>query len=168
MQQWRTPSLAIRHAVAVDYVWIALTVIVMGGMWWVAYRMEPHWSSRDGTRFLCSAQELVDGNTVGRPRETRVVVTPDGALYVTQKRLMRRRSSSWTLVGKSPEPPRRLQVYVAQHRADGHNIPSHLALRIPNKSRCVAVLDEMLASIELKASRRAPGNAAPAGPPDRD
>jgi hypothetical protein len=152
----------------VDYVWIALTVIVMGGMWWVAYRMEPHWSSRDGMRFLCGAQELVDGNTIGHPRETRVVVTPDGAMFVTQKRMMRRRSSSWVLIGKSPEPPRKVQVYVAQHHTDGHNIPSHLALRIPNKSRCVPVLDEILANAESRASRRAPGSAAPAGPPDRD
>lgn len=150
-----------------DYVWIALTVIVMSAMWWVAYRMEPHWASRDGRRFLCTAQELVEaGSAVGHPRETRVVITPDGALHVTQKRMMRRRSSIWTLVGKSPEPPRRMQVYVAQHRTDGHNIPSHLAIRIPTKSRCVAVLDGLLAGTTPGAAHLSPGSAAPATPPD--
>lgn len=158
----------IRHAVAVDFVWIALLVGVMGGMWWVAYRMEPHWASRDGHRFLCTAQELEGGKPIGHPRETRVLVTADGALYVTQKRMMRRRTSMWTLIGKSPEPPRKLQVYVAQQRSDGVAMLSHLALRIPNKSRCVSVLDGVLTDLGLNPSPSTPGSAAPAAPPDRD
>ena len=152
----------------VDYVWIALIAAVMAGMWWVGYRMEPHWVSRDGTRILCTAQELEGGQPLGRPRETRIFVTPDGVLYVTQKRMLRRRSSAWTLVGKSPDPPRRLQVYVAQQRTDGHAAPVHLAIRIPAKSRCIATLDGLLPGAAVSPSTPAPESAAPASPPDRD
>jgi hypothetical protein len=154
--------------VAVDYVWIALIIAVMGGMWWVAYRMEPHWSSRDGRRFMCTAQEIIDGTPVGHPRETRVMISPDGGLFVTQKRLMRRRSSQWHLIGKSPDPPRKLQVYVAQHRPEGNAPVTYLAIRIPAKSRCVALLDQLVDAEGLKVSRPAPRNAAPGRPPARD
>lgn len=146
--------------------WIALIIAVMGGMWWVAYRMEPHWSSRDGRRFMCTAQEIVDGQPVGHPRETRVMVSPDGALFVTQKRLMRRKSSQWALIGKSPDPPRKLQVYVAEHRPEAPLPPTHLAIRIPGNSRCVALLDQLLADRDVRASRPARESAAPADPPE--
>lgn len=144
----------------VDYVWLALIIVGMGGMWWVAYRMEPHWVSRDGSRFLCTVQELDGVNAVGHPREARVLVTADGALYVTQKRMLRRHTTMWTLVAKAPEPQRKIQVFVARHREAGSRIESHLALRIPTKSRCVAILDELLARAEVTASQRAPESAA--------
>lgn len=153
----------------VDFVWIALIVAVMAGMWWVAYRMEPHWSSRDGHRFMCTAQEIVGGSPVGHPRETRVLISPDGGVFVTQKRLLRRRSSQWHLIGKSPAPPRKLQVYVAEHRPEGNLPTTHLAIRIPANSRCVPVLDGLLAGpggADVTASRPAPGSAAPADPPE--
>jgi hypothetical protein len=163
--------------VAVDYVWITLIIAVMGGMWWVAYRMEPHWSSRDGRRFMCTAQEIVDGEPVGHPRETRVVISPDRTLFVTQKRMLRRKSSVWHVIGKSPDPPRKLQVFVAQHRPDSLGPLSHLAIRIPTKSRCVPLLDDLVATPtaptaptapEVRASRPAPRSAAPADPPAQD
>ncbi len=152
----------------VDYVWIALIIVVMTGMWWVAYRMEPHWVSRDGSRFLCTAQEMDGSHEVGHPRETRVLVTHDGALYVTQKRMLRRRTTMWTLVAKAPEVSRKIQVYVLRHRETGSHIESHLAIRIPRKSRCVAILDAILAKAEVTASRPTPGNAATADQPDQD
>ena len=149
-----------------DVVWITLLLSVMAGMWWVAYKMEPHWSARDGKRFLCNAQEIENSQPIGRPRETRVLVMPDGLLHVSRKRMMRRRHSLWILVGKSPEPPRKMNVYVAQLRQNGQDLPAHIVLRVPSKSRCVPVLDEVLAESQLKASRRAPRSAARAEPPD--
>ncbi len=152
----------------VDYVWIALIIVVMSGMWWVAYRMEPHWVSRDGTRFLCTAQELDGVNAVGHPRETRVLISHDGALYVTQKRMMRRHTTMWTLVAKAPDAPRKIQIYVATHREVGDRIESHLAIRVPTKSRCIAILDDLLAKAEVTASQSAPETAATADRPDQD
>jgi len=152
----------------VDVVWIALVIVVLAGMWWVGFRMEPHWVSKDGSRFLCTAQELDGANTLGHSKETRVLINPDGALFVTQKRMMRRRSSMWTLVAKAPEPHRKIQVYVAQHREPGSPIESRLAIRIPIKSRCIAILDDLLAQGDVMASPHAPQSAATADQPDPD
>ena len=154
----------------VEVVWILLFVLVMGAMWWFAYHLEPHYSSKDGRRFLCTAQEMEGGEPLGRVRETRVLVLPDGLLEISQKRMMRRKHSCWVIVGKSPNPPKKMQVYLAQLRADGQKIPSFIALRLPAKSRCVPVLDELVERERLRAttSRRAPGTAAPVAPPDPD
>lgn len=152
----------------VEVVWILLVILVLAAMWWFAYRLEPHYSSKDGTRFLCTAQEIQGDTPVGRPRETRVFVLPDGLLHVSQKRMMRRTHSRWTILGKSPAPPRRLQVYLAQQREDGQKIPTFLALRIPTKSRCVQLLDQLVAQQAATPSRPAPETAAPVAPPDRD
>jgi hypothetical protein len=153
---------------AVDAVWIVLFFAVMGGLWWVAYKIEPHYASKDGLRFLCNAQEINEGQPAGRPRETRVLVMGDGALHCTQKRMMRRSGSLWTLIGKSDEPPKRLQVYLAQELDDGHALPGLLALRIPDKSRVIAVLDRILEERELRRSRPNQGTSESADPPDRD
>ncbi|MDO8389846.1 MAG: hypothetical protein Q7V57_05100 [Actinomycetota bacterium] len=131
-----------------EYVWFSLLIVAMVGMWWLAYRMEPHWSTKDGRRFMCTTQDLSNPQFPGRKRETRVVVTSDGALRVTLKNGLRRRQSVWTLIGKSPDPPKRLQVYVAQQRTDG-KAATMMSLRVPAKSRVVPVLDAALAGIEL-------------------
>jgi len=152
----------------VEAVWIVVVIVVLAGMWWAGYRMEPHWVSKDGSRFLCTAQELDGANTVGHPKETRVLITPDGALYVTQKRMMRRRSSMWKLVAKAPTPHRKIQVYVAKHNEPDSPVESRLAIRIPTKSRCIAILDDILAKGAANSSPHAPQSAAAADQPDQD
>ena len=104
---------------------------MMGGMWWVGYRMEPHWMSKDGERFMCGAQEFFHGSLVGHPRETQVAMMAGGTLHITQRKLMRRKRSLWWLVGKSPDPPSKLEIFVAQQTVDGVATPTMLALRIP-------------------------------------
>lgn len=152
----------------VDLVWGALLLIVMAGMWWLAYRMEPHWSSKDGKRFLASTQEMAGTQTTGRPKETRVLVMPDGMLLVSHKRRMRRVHTQWKLVGKVPSPPRRLEIYLAELREDGKPVPRMLTLRIPKKSKVVPVLEAVLNGTPLTPSRPDPESAAPADRPDRD
>lgn len=137
----------IGHAVAVDYVWLALLFLAMGGLWWVAYRMEPHWASKDGRRFMCTAQDISDATRPGRIREAKVMVTPDGALVVTRKNGLRREDQMWRLAGKSPSPPRRKQIYLAERNGDkGREM---LALRLPDDSRCLDLLDRALAGRPL-------------------
>lgn len=116
----------------------------MGGMWWMGYRMEPHWVSKDGQRFMCGAQEFFHGTLAGHPRETQVAFLAGGALHITQKRMMRRQRSTWKLVGKSADPPKGLEIYVAQESVDGVAKPTMMALRIPKKSNCIAILDAAL------------------------
>ena len=136
----------IGHAVPVEYVYFALLLVGMAGLWWVAYRMEPHWSSKDGRRFLCISQELPEGFSPGRRREARVTVLDDGTLIVGQKRAMRRRQSTWTLEGKGDSAGTgrgARAVYLARERVDGKG-GMRMALRLPVNSRSVSVLDALL------------------------
>lgn len=131
-----------------DYVWFTLLLLGMGGLWWLAYRMEPHWSTKDGRRFLCTVQDLTDPERPGRKREARVVVTPDGTLFVTQKQGLRRQQTTWKLIGKSPTPPKRMEIYLAQETSRSL-ITDMISLRLPTKSRCIPVLDKVLAGTVL-------------------
>jgi hypothetical protein len=152
----------------VNALWIVLFFAVMAVMWWIAYRIEPHYSSKDGTRFLCNSQEIVEGRPNGRARETRVVVLNDGTLHCRQRHGTRRHGSMWSLIGKSPTPPQRLQVYVAQELDSDHAPPAQLLLRLPQKSRVVAVLDRILTDRDVRRVQPTPGTTPPADPPDQD
>ena len=131
--------------------WGLLFVAVLGVLWWVAHAIEPHYSSKDGHRFMANAQEIIDGRPIGRMRETRVSVHPGGLLHCSQKKLMKRNGADFVLVGMSPTPPRKLKVYLAHAVADGmSSSATELAIRIPEKSRVVPVLDELLAARALR------------------
>jgi len=140
----------------VDFLWFALLVAIVGGLWYLAYRIEPHYSSKDGKRFLCTAQVITLGTPTGRPKETRVALLGDGTLVVMQKAALRRNVSDWVLVGKQPDPPKRTQVYLANQVKDGVRQPDLLALRIPTKSRVTPLLDEILAARERSGRPSAP------------
>ena len=71
----------------------------------------------------------------------------------TQKKMMRRQRSLWTLVGKSADPPKGLEIYVAQQSVDGVPTQTMMALRIPKKSKAIAILDAELAKADAKAGR---------------
>ena len=133
---------AMRQAVGV--LWVIGFVVVIVGMYWVAFRIEPHWVSKDGKRFLCNAQAIgPHGEIEGKARETRIIVRDDGMLQLDQKRRMRKRITEvWTVTGKSPNPPGKRVVYLLNARDD---VPGtgHLAIRLPASSRAVPVLDAL-------------------------
>ena len=126
--------------------WTGLFLAAMGGLWFLAYRIEPHFSSKDGRRFLCGAQEMEPGSLPGRSRETRITVSPDGVLYASQKKMGRRETTAWSVIGHAPEPPKSVKVYVAQLVGDGRPQATQLFLRIPLNSRVIPVLDELVAA----------------------
>lgn len=128
-----------------DVVWFVLFVAALLGMWWLAYRMDPHYSSKDGRRFLCHGQVLTHGLPDGRRKETRVTVLDDGTLLCTTKRFGRRTDERWALIGKSSTPPKRKQVYLAREFDDTGWQDAQIALTIPEKSRVIPVLDEAMA-----------------------
>lgn len=140
----RAKSCGIGNTGPVDIVWFVGFAAVMAGLWWFAYRMDPHYSSKDGTRFLCNGQDLIDGQPFGRKRETRVMVEHDGVLVISQKKLVRRTKARWALVAKSPEPPKGKAVYVARQFDNGKWLDDTMTLTMPAKSRVVGVLDEVL------------------------
>lgn len=134
-----------------DWLWTVLFLTAVFGMWLISTCMEPHYSSKDGRRFMANAQEIVDGRPVGRMRETRVEVLPDGMLYCARKRMIKRYVAEFVLVGSSPTPPRRRRVYLAHAVNDGMTISAtELAIRVPESSRVVPVLDEILAQRALR------------------
>lgn len=127
-----------------DVLWVVLFIGGLVGLWYLAYRIEPHWASRDGTRFICNSQELLAGRPNGRLREAHVAVLPDGTLQVSQKRTMRRNVTVWRLVGRTDGPTAKLYVYLARRVDHGTDQHVELALRIPRSSRSAAVLDPFL------------------------
>ncbi len=129
----------------VDFLWFVLFGLVMAVLWWIAYRIDPHYSSKDGTRFLCHGQELIDGQANGRRKETRVTVLPDGALLCSQKRYARRKDEQWAIIGKSQTPPKNKEIYLVRRFQDGAWLKEQLSLSIPASSRVVPVLDEAMA-----------------------
>lgn len=118
-------------------------------MLWVAFRMEPHWASKDGHRFLTMAQPVDrHGRALERRYEVRGMVSADGQLHLTRRGVMRRdRGQLFQVVGPSPSPPAGKAIYVLDAdppSADG----AHLLLRLPSSSRAIAVLDQLAARDE--------------------
>jgi hypothetical protein len=130
-----------------DLLWAVGTIVVLVGMLIVAYRMEPHWVSRDGQRFLCNAQPLDElGNRMGRWREMRVTIMSDGRLNVAKRALvMGRANGYWELRAKSPTPPRGKVVYLLANPTED-KASDLLAIRLPAKSRAIPHLDALLAT----------------------
>lgn len=126
-------------------VWFIVVLAGMGALGWFAYGMDPHYSSKDGTRFLSNTQEFMGGKSIARKREARCAVLPDGTIHVTQKAGMRRKMQVWTLVGKQAHDKKPLTLYIGQRRDPSEPAPIQLMIRVPNRSRVVPVLDQLLA-----------------------
>lgn len=143
-----------------DALYIVVPIVVCVGMLWLAARLEPHWVAKDGTRFLTTTQ-VIDrhGNSLGRRREARFAIQPDGTLLASRRSLRRTTSETFRLAGKSPDPPRRRAIYLLEPippDADG----AKMAVRMPAKSRAVRELDHILGV----SARGTPGSVPPAGP----
>ena len=136
-----------RQAALVDVFFVALAVAGCAALMYIGYRMEPHYASKDGRRFLGTGQWITTlGNPEGRKREVWITVLPDARLEMTIKRGFRRTASNeWSLEGKSAEPPPRRAVYILRSR-NAEGAMQRMTVQLPAKSRSVAVLDEVLAS----------------------
>ena len=129
----------------VEFVWFALAVAVMGLLSWLGFRIEPHWVAKDRTRFICNAQLMTEhGEPVGRFRETKILVEPNGEMLVDQRRRFRRHMSAWRVVGESDDPPRNRAVFLLRGH-DPKGVPAMLAVRVPAKSPIIATLRDALA-----------------------
>jgi hypothetical protein len=124
--------------------WFLGTVAVCGGLLYLAHRIEPHWVANDGSRFLTTAQ-LIDrsGAPVGRMREVRVLLMPDGTLMVSRRSIWRTRSGIWRIQAKAPNPPRGRQLYLLRPMP-AEPMDDFLTLRVPAKSRIVPTLDALV------------------------
>lgn len=106
-----------------------------------AFGSDPHWCSKDGRRFSCRAR-IISQTTGPTSRwiEARAAVTPDGLVYLRPRGLTRHNiHGEWHVAGVDPSGDAKRRIYVLRRG-------SLLTIRVPAKSRCVAVLDELVAS----------------------
>ena len=120
-----------------------VAIAVCAALWYAGYRLEPHYSSKDGRRFLCTGQWMsARGDPEGRKREVRIVVLGDGRLQMEVKRGLRRKASYWSIEGKASHSPGKRAVYVLRANAVGGT--QRMTIQLPSKSRSVPVLDQAL------------------------
>lgn len=124
---------------------LLLTIAIGGLIIWLAFRIEPHWVSKDGRRFICRAQLIDDrGNVHGRWNEYRFRVTPDGLVAGARRSMFSHGGGDgWAVVARSEDAPPRKAVYLLQDPVESRNM---IAIRLPRTSRAVDVLDDLLNS----------------------
>lgn len=124
---------------------LASTIVflaVVGGLAWVGWGLEPHWSSRDGHKFMCRMlEQSADADDAARARWHDVKVGVNEAELMVYARS--RRSASlrgvWKVSGVTDDPKKRRRLYEVR-ASDG----AHAMLRVPMRSRCVPVLDALV------------------------
>jgi hypothetical protein len=131
------------RVVMIDALWIIGFVAVVGGLYYLAFRIDPHWASKDGRRFICHGQ-LVDrhGNTLQTWREFRFEVIDDKRIRGRRRsRWTRRNEGVWRVAAKSDNPVKKREVYLLAS-AESDNT-DQMAIRLPASSRAVPVLEAM-------------------------
>ena len=132
---------------------------------WLGFRIEPHWVSKDGRRFMCNAQRLTArGEAQARWRETRVIDNAQPGAGRREALPRGGRPRSGTCVSRSESPPRGREVFLLSG-FDDTGAPALLALRLPEQEprgdRCSQEHDLALTSrsglrhlVEEAADRR--------------
>lgn len=115
------------------------TVVVCAGLLWLARRIEPHWASKDGHRFVGRVQVLGTHDLPEGPwREIRASVDDGTRLVVTARGLGGRGlGGNYRVASASPSPPRGKAVFVLVGE-------KRLVLRVPATSRARPVLDSLV------------------------
>ena len=124
--------------------WFVIGVAACAVLLYLAYRLEPHWVAKDGTRFLTTSETIDhEGRVVSRRREVRGTIMTDGLIMLGKRSMLRTRSSLWRVAGKSPEVKRGRLLYVLD--AVPHDpMGDQLILRIPKSSKLVPRLDGLV------------------------
>jgi hypothetical protein len=126
----------------------ALLILFLGGcvlLMWLSRRIEPHWVSKDGQQFTCRVAELdPERGDVGSWDQARVAVNGDDGLTVAVKPKLFRMPGSRAPIrmlrveGRTDSDRSGLVVYLLSGE-------EQMALRVPKKSRAVAILDDLAA-----------------------
>jgi hypothetical protein len=129
-----------------DALWWIGTIVVLAGLYVMAFRMEPHWVSKEATSFTCRVREVREDTNeqVGRWRDRHAVVER-GRLRLGGRVTLRsfgdrsrqHHSPPVDVLGRAPNASSRFAVYVL-----GGDPPR--VLRVPAKSRAVPVLDSLV------------------------
>ena len=115
-------------------------VAFCGLLAWVAFRVEPHWCSKDGRRMIARAQLLPDPHQpASRWNEVRVFVSENMVILRTRGMRATELRGEYRVVGKSPAPPKKQEIYIL--RGD-----EEVLIRIPRNSRAITTFEELLSS----------------------
>jgi hypothetical protein len=128
----------------IDVVGLIGILAACGGLYYLSSRIEPHWVSKDESRFLTVAQDLDQhGVPIGRKRDVRVHIDSESdALIVSRRSLLRPSSAVWTVNSRS-EASRGRNVYVLRPASPNPDV-ALLALRVPQRSKVTPRLAELL------------------------
>jgi hypothetical protein len=121
-----------------DFLWLLFSIALVIGLLWLARRIEPHWSAKDGSSFTCRVQNLdVDGRGASRWTEARAFVEGD-RLSIKRKVLVRFEDDGppREVIGRTPSAPAGKAMFVL----GGEPL---LALRVPKKSPATPQLESM-------------------------
>lgn len=135
-----------------DVLWTVVTIVVLGGMLWLARRIDPHWVAKDGRAFTCRFQPIrlptsssAGGNdrgatlSEGRWRSGRGVIIDDQVVVSSRRTSLGQQSLlRHSVIGRGTDPPKRQVTFLLS------GDPNYL-LTIPASSRAVAVLDSISA-----------------------
>ncbi len=115
-------------------------VALLGGLTWLVRSRDPHWSSKDGTKFICRVQVLNEhGGTPSRWREVRCTITGNDTIAIVPRGFGHRNlAKEWRVVELMTVGPKRSRIFLLRNE--------HLvALRVPASSRAAARLNDLLA-----------------------
>ncbi len=105
---------------------------------WLAFRIEPHWCSKDGRRMIARAQRLPETQSSTTSwSEVRVFIDDGDVILRTRGMRAAGLPGEYRVVGKSPSPPKNREIYILRGEKE-------VFLRIPTDSRGVATLEELL------------------------
>ncbi len=125
---------------ASDVLWLIAAVVFVGGLAWLARRIDPHWVAKDGRAFTCRVQPMrSSGVAEGRWREARAIVDGDRLRLVVRGvgQIRKEPYEQHEVLAKSASPPPRSAVFVV----DGDPM---WAVRVPAGSKAVAVMESLI------------------------
>ena len=80
---------------------------VVGGLAWVGWGLEPHWSSKDGRKFMCRMLEHsagTDDSARGRWHDVKVGVNEDELFVYARSRRSASLRGNWKVIGVTDDP----------------------------------------------------------------
>ncbi|MCE2855467.1 MAG: hypothetical protein LW606_07175 [Ilumatobacteraceae bacterium] len=115
-------------------------VALLGGLTWLVRARDPHWSSKDGTKFICRIQVLNEhGGTPSRWREVRCTITGNDSVAIVPRGFGHRHlAKEWRVVETMSVGPRRSRMFLLRN-------DQLIALRVPTSSPAATRLDTLLA-----------------------
>lgn len=127
-----------------DLTYLTVVLVIGSLVLWATFRMEPHWSSKDGRRSICRGQRIDGhGREQGRWREYRAELQESGCLVARPRALSARGGwNEWLPESIAPAPGRRRKVVVVTRSTDRPD--ELLVLRYPASSPAVEAIRRTL------------------------